>query len=209
MNNAYKVILGALACCLAWMCYDSIMTPIRFGRIQEEREAVIISRMKDIREAEKEFRKIKGHYTDDFDSLIQFVTTEKDIIIRKEGELTDKQLEEGLTERKAVALGLIRRDTSYVSIQEKLFGANYPVDSLRYIPFSDGELFEMEVGETTDKGGNIIKLMECRADCKVYLGDLNKQELANFIEEQNKLERYAGLKFGDVNSPNNNAGNWE
>ena len=209
MNTAYKVILAALACCLAWMCFESIMTPIRFNDVRDAREKVVVDRLKDIREAEKEYRKIKGHYTADFDSLIQFVKNEKDVVVRKEGELTDKQLEEGLTEKKAVALGLIRRDTSYVSIQEKLFGADFPVDSLRYIPFSNGKEFEMEVGETTDKGGNIIKLMVCRAGYKTYLGDLDKQELANLTQTQTDLERYPGLKFGDIDSPNNNAGNWE
>ncbi|MBO4370022.1 MAG: hypothetical protein J5808_01500 [Paludibacteraceae bacterium] len=209
MDTVYKVILGLLACCLLYLCCNSILTPIRFNEQRDAREKVVVERLKDIRAAEQEYRKIKGAYTDNMDTLIDFVKNEKDVVIRKEGELTDKQLEEGLTERKAVALGLIRRDTTYVSIQESLFGTDYPVDSLRYIPFSNGKEFEMEVGETTDRGGNIIKLMVCRADYKTYLGDLDKQELANLIQLQTNLERYPGLKFGDVETPNNNAGNWE
>ena len=39
--------------------------------------------------------------------------------------------------------------------------------------------------------------------------NLNKQELINLTETIEKLEKYPGLKFGDIEEANNNAGNWE
>ena len=107
-----------------------------FNEVRDAREKVIVERLIDIRRAETEYRNIKGDFTTSFDTLINFVKYEKAKIVLKEGELTDKQLEEGLSEREAVKQGLIKRDTTYVSMLENLFGANYPVDSLRYIPFS-------------------------------------------------------------------------
>lgn len=215
MNNAFKALLAVAAIVLAWLCYNSITTPIKFSEEKERREKAIIQRLSDIRKAEVEYRNLKGDYTDSFDTLMNFIKNEKSAIILKEGELTDKQLEEGMTEKEAVKLGLIKRDTTYVSMQVALFGENYNVDSLCYIPYSetypDGiQMFDLEKGEvTTGSAGIKVKVMEARAPYVKYLSDLNRQELTNLVVTQEKMERFPGLKFGDVNESNNNAGNWE
>ena len=54
-----------------------------------------------------------------------------------------------------------------------------------------------------------VPLFEVRAPFEAYLADLDKQELANLIDKEQKMEHYTGLKVGDINAPNNNAGNWE
>ena len=46
----------------------------------------------------------KGQYTDSFDELISFVKNDSLPFVRKVGELSDKQLEDGLTESKAMKL---------------------------------------------------------------------------------------------------------
>lgn len=167
--------------------------------------------MVDIRRAEVEFKNIKGDYTTNFDTLIAFVKNSKAKIVLKEGVLTDKQLEEGLTEREAVKQGIIKRDTTYVSMLESLFGKDYPIDSIRYIPYSEPrQEFELAKAEiATGAAGIKVKVMEAKAPFSVYLNGLDKQELVNLIELTEKLERYPGLKFGDIQQSNNNAGNWE
>ena len=203
-----EVLLAAAACCLAWMCYDSITTPIKFNEAREYREGKVIDRLKDIRRAEAAYKNSKGDFTASFDTLIDFVKSSKEAIVLKEGELTDEQLNEGLTEKKAVAMGLIKRDTTYVSVLVSLFGENYPIDSIRYIPFSDNQEFELAKAEI--KAGNVpVKVMEAKAPFAAYLSDLDKQELINLTELEEGLGRYAGSKFGDINIANNNAGNWE
>ena len=211
MNNLFKALLVLAAGTLAFLCYDSIMTPIEFNEVRDAREKVIVERLIDIRRAETEYRNIKGDYTASFDTLINFIKYDKAKIVLKEGELTDKQLEEGMTEKKAVKLGLIKRDTTYVSMLESLFGADYPVDSLRYIPFSSPrQEFTLEKDEiTTGSAGIKVKVMAAKAPYVSYLNDLDKQELINLIETTEKLEKFPGLKFGDIEQANNNAGNWE
>lgn len=211
MNNVLKFLLIVAACTLAYLCYQSVMTPIEFNEVRDAREKVIVERLIDIRRAETEYRNIKGDFTTSFDTLINFVKYEKAKIVLKEGELTDKQLEEGLTEREAVKQGLIKRDTTYVSMLENLFGANYPVDSLRYIPFSSPrQEFTLEKAEiTTGSAGIKVKVMAAKAPYVSYLNDLDKQELINLVETTEKLEKFPGLKFGDIEQANNNAGNWE
>ena len=41
------------------------------------------------------------------------------------------------------------------------------------------------------------------------LKTLSRRELVDIIYQMKKMDRYCGLKVGDVENPNNNAGNWE
>lgn len=206
-----KVLLGVAACCLAWLCYDSITTPIKFNDEKARRDKDVVQRLSDIRKAETEYRNMYGDYTADFDTLIDFIKNGKAVIINKQGELTDKQLEEGMTEKEAVKLGLIKRDTSYVAMSVSLFGEGYPVDSIQYIPYSQPrQKFELAKAEvTTGSAGIKVKVMEAKAPFRAYLNDLDHQQLVNLVTTTEKLEKYPGLKFGDVEQSNNNAGNWE
>ena len=79
-----------------------------------------------------------------------------------------------------------------------------------YIPFTDNVKFEVETNnEYNTSKGIKVPIFEIRAHFNTYLHDLNKQELVNLIDKEEKLEHYAGLKVGSVEAPNNNAGNWE
>lgn len=211
MNNLFKALLIVAAVVLAWMSYQSVMTPIEFNETKDFREKQVVARLIDIRTAETEYRNLKGDYTDNLDTLIHWIKTENAKIVLKEGVLTDKQLEEGMTEKEAVKLGLIKRDTTYVPMIESLFGKDYPIDSLRYIPFSSPrQEYTLEKAEiVTGSAGIKVKVMCAKAPFTSYLSDLDKQELINLIETTEKLEKYPGMKFGDIEEANNNAGNWE
>ncbi|MBR2617791.1 MAG: hypothetical protein IKC81_00545 [Paludibacteraceae bacterium] len=211
MNNLFKALLIVAAVVLAWMSYQSVMTPIEFNETKDFREKQVVARLIDIRTAETEYRNLKGDYTDNLDTLIHWIKTENAKIVLKEGVLTDKQLEEGMTEKEAVKLGLIKRDTTYVPMIESLFGKDYPIDSLRYIPFSSPrQEYTLEKAEiVTGSAGIKVKVMCAKAPYTSYLSDLDKQELINLIETTEKLEKYPGMKFGDIEEANNNAGNWE
>ena len=211
MDKIFKLILVAVSIVLGYLCVQSILIPIKFNEEKSFREKVVIARLADIRRAQVEYRTAKGVYTNSFDTLIAFVRKGKAPIILKEGSLTDKQLEAGLTEKEAVRQGIIKRDTTYVSILESLFGKNYPIDSIRYVPFSNPLTeFEMEKGELTSGAAAIsVKVVEVRTPYTVYLNGLNRQEIINIVETQEKMNKYPGLKFGSVTEANNNAGNWE
>ncbi len=211
MDKIFKLILVAVSIVLGYLCVQSILIPIKFNEEKSFREKVVIARLADIRRAQVEYRTAKGVYTNSFDTLIAFVRQGKAPIILKEGSLTDKQLEAGLTEKEAVRQGIIKRDTTYISILESLFGKNYPIDSIRYVPFSNPLTeFEMEKGELTSGAAAIsVKVVEVRTPYTVYLNGLNRQEIINIVETQEKMNKYPGLKFGSVTEANNNAGNWE
>ena len=106
-----------------------------------------------------------------------------------------------------------RRDTIELNMLEALYKGEYTpenIDEITRIPFSDGLQFELEVNNDYKTSQGIrVPLFEARAPFESYLGDLNKQELVNLVDREQKLEHYPGLTVGDIESPNNNAGNWE
>ena len=128
-----NAILLILTLGLAWACYQSIHSDIAFDEIKAQREQLVKNRLWEIRSAEEQFKMVNGHFCGTIDSLIDWVKNERAIDhIVKEGELSDDQLESGMTEVQAVRQGLIKRDTVWVSAAERLGIAN--PDSMKYVP---------------------------------------------------------------------------
>lgn len=104
---------------------------------------------------------------------------------------------------------LFSRDTVWVDLIDSVYHNKIDPDSLRYVPFSKGVEFEMEIGCDTTKSGSFMYLFEARTPYETFLKGINDQELINMIDEKEQLGRYPGLKVGDARNGNNNAGNWE
>ena len=171
MKTVINLVLAACAVVLVYICYGSIMGPINFDKEKKVREDAIIARLIDIRKAQQEYRTVHaGAYTASFDSLIDFVKTAKLPFIMKVGALTDDQLNNGMTEKKAM---------------------------------------ELAIRKVSTKSGAPLNLFQAQVSYDVYLSDLNRQELINLKDTQEKLGKYCGLRVGDIEQPNNNAGNWE
>ena len=87
------------------------------------------------------------------------------------------------------------------------------MDSLRYIPFAEGDTFEIIACPNTTKSGAIIQVMECNAPISSYLkgmGKLGDRMIKNTTVESDQTGRYAGLRIGEAgNGWNTNAGHWE
>ena len=241
--------LCAAAVVMAVFCVKSVTTPIKFENTRAEREVAVIKNLVDLRTAEVEFHHQNGRFTASYDTLLAFLKTAPKKEVLKEGSLTDKQLEAGLTEPKAIKilndakkralkknsfedndalyafiwendaevkkneLQGFRRDTIELNMLQALYKGQFDensINSIVEIPFSDGMKFEIKVNNDYKTSQGIrVPLFEARAPFESYLGDLNKQELVNLRDREQKLEHYPGLKVGDVSSPNNNAGNWE
>jgi len=244
-------LLAVAACAMAYFCVMSVVTPIQFEDTRAQREVSVIKNLVDLRTAEVEFHHQNGRFTANLDSLLLFLKTAPKKELLKEGSLTDKQLESGLTEHKAVKildnakkkalknkklsfantdelyayiwandadvkknnLQGFRRDTIELNMLQTLYKGEYDeqsIDGIILIPFSNGQRFEVETNNDYKTSQGIrVPLFEARAPFESYLGDLNKQELVNLIDREQKLDHFPGLKVGDIYAPNNNAGNWE
>ena len=228
MKTVINLVLAACVVGLVYICYGSIMGPIEFDKEKAIREKAIIERLINIRKAQMEYRTMhKGAYTKSFDTLIAFVKTAKLPFVKKEGALTDAQLESGMTEKKAMEIinkakkankwdevkkeGLenFRRDTMWVAVMDTIFPKGFNADSLAFVPYGNGAKFEMETRSDTTKSGAPLNLFQAQISYDVYLKGINDQELRNLKDLQGKLGKYLGLRVGDIEQPNNNAGNWE
>ena len=227
-----KVINGILAVCvlaLLFICWRSIQDDQDFNAEVRNRESVVKARLLQIRSAEEAYKlRHEGTYCADWSVLIDFVKNGRLPIIMKQGVLSDAQMDKGLTEAKAAAIvnsgdekaiienGLqdFRRDTVWVSLIDSLYKEDdFVADSLRYIPFSKGDTFELIACPNTTRSGTIIQVMECNAPDSSFLkgmGKMGDRLIYNRAEEADAKGAYPGLKIGDAgNNWNNNAGNWE
>ena len=229
MKKGINVILGICAVGLLFICWRSIRDTEDFDATVAARENVVKARLMEIREAEEAYKvQHGGEYCADWSVLINYVKTGKLPIVMKQGVLTEDQMNQGLTESKAAAIvnsgdqaaiaasGLqnFRRDTVWVSLQDSLYNyEGFVADSMRYIPFSQGDTFEIIACPNTTRSGSIIQVMECSAADTSFLKGMGKQGkriINNRAEEADAKGAYAGLKIGDVGGNwNNNAGNWE
>ena len=107
MKATRLILICALSIAAVVMCYfcvTSVTTPIKFENTRAEREVTVIKHLVDLRTAEVEYHHQKGVFTASYDTLLTFLKTAPKKEVMKEGSLTDKQLEAGLTEQKAVKI---------------------------------------------------------------------------------------------------------
>ena len=223
-----NVFLGLCVVGLLFITWRSIRDTEDFGAEVTARENVVKSRLMEIRSAEEAYKAQFGEYCADWSVLINFVKTGRLPLVMKQGVLSEDQMEKGLTEASAAAIvnsgdqaaivanGLqdFRRDTVWVSLMDSLYKREgFVADSLRFIPFSEGDTFEIVACPNTTRSGSIIQVMECNAPDSSFLKGMGKQGdrlIYNRGEEADAKGAYPGLKIGDAgNNWNNNAGNWE
>ena len=195
MKSLLNIVLWICVVLLVYVCYASIMKPIRFDALRQQREAAVKARLMDIRKAQSAYYLLHdGRYAASFDTLIQFVKTARLPFVQ---------------EKAGVPGESFCRDTCWVALADTLYPKGFQADSLRYIPYGKGAQFEIQVCNHEDSSGKFYDLLEIKAPLDAYLEGMDSQEVANWRAEQERQEKYAGLKIGDLETPNNNAGNWE
>lgn len=204
-----QLILALAIIGLSFYIYKLIATPIKFENEQKVREVAVIERIKDIRTAERQFKSKYQRFTASFDTLINFVLTET---MEGERKIVD--------EDDSVAMAQLKRlkkkniETFTFSVKDSLFKhlSEKDVRDLRYIPFTDNQTeFILEAGIINTESKIVIPTVECRAPYIAFLDTVAyRQEIINLIDnDMNNRNRYPGIKFGSMESGNNEAGNWE
>jgi hypothetical protein len=210
MRTVLQVLLLVAAVALAYLIYDTIQRPIAFEKDRTERYSETIERLKDIRRAQLAYREVYGRFTGSWDTLITFVKYDSLRLVRRIGTLTDSMVEKGITERRAMELGLIVRDTIRESVLLNLFGPNYNPEKLRVVPVPDTvAYFHLGATQILTGSGIAVPVFEARVHNNVLLRGLDRQLVINLNDQRRVQNRYPGLKVGSLTETNNNAGNWE
>ena len=207
MKRIFQIILGVAIIALVYVIYVQISTPLNFNKELATKKAAVIERIKDIRTAQRAFKTKYQHFTSTFDSLENFILNEM------ERKLVDEDDSVGMAMLKKSGKKNIEKFK--IAVIDTIFSPKKltveQVKELRYIPGTDDKAqFIMEAGYTT-ASNVVVPIVECRAPYKMFLDTVAyRQEVINLIdEEENVYNRYAGVKFGSMESANNEAGNWE
>ena len=198
VNNIIKVLLLVVIIVLVYLVYDSVMRPVRFNQEVDKRNTAVIQNLKDIRAAQMTYKNIHGKYTGSFDTLLNFLKTGEIPVVKIVPDPTDT------TFRKTIVDTL-----GYIPVIDSLFGKrhDFDVNHLKYIPFTENEVFYMEAGHV-EKGGVDVNVFEVKVPYKIYLDGLNKQMVVNLIAAKEQIEKYPGLKVGSLVEASTD-GNWE
>lgn len=211
MRRVIQVLLVVSIFVLGYLIIESIMKPIRFQNEVKVREKATVQRLINIREAQKAYKDVYKKYTGSFDTLIYFLRNDSFAVIKAIGEIPEDWLDElGLEEakRKALKEGVISRETTMVPVMDSLFGRGFALDSLRYIPFTDGAKFEMAASQITTSSNLVVQVVEASCLYDTLLFDLDPQLVVNYNDEKLKIAGFPGLKFGSL-TEGTLTGNWE
>lgn len=127
----------------------------------------------------------------------------------KEQARREQDVKRALLKIRAAEIRYLKEHDSYCGALDSLVAGGYLPDSLNTVPYSGGKPFELSVRVKVMKSGHAMPLMECGARYEDYLEGMDSNTIRNLTEEANEQGRYPGLKIGNINTPNNNAGNWE
>ena len=200
-----KIVLLGLIVFLGYKIIAGIKAPIDFDAQKDKRFALTVDRLKDIRTAQVAYRERTGNYTPSFDTLLDFINTQDLRIIRAIGFVPDT-----LTEAEALKLGIVSRDTFFVSVRDSLFHhIKYPLDSMKYIPVGTRKQFVMDTASVLTGSGVEVKVFEAYATYDDVLDGLDRQYIVNIKATQESQKKDPVLRVGNLKEANNNAGNWE
>lgn len=199
MRLIINLVLVALVFLLIYVLYDSINEPIEFQAEKDRREGAVINRLTDIRKAQELYREVHGEYAKDFDSLVSTMRTGKIPVVKVVGDPDDPSNTDA-----------IRYDTSFVPAMEyfteyeTMSKRSISLDSLRYVPFTKSQQFNVQA-DTLTYQSTLVNVVEVGVTRNEFMGpyaDVRfKRYDANY--DPNKI-----IKFGTMFAPNL-SGNWE
>ena len=196
------LILILLNIILAYFVYNSINSEVEFQQVAKVRVAENVQKLKDLRQVQIAYKKVNNTYSNNFESLIDFLENDSMAIVKAIGETPDS-----LTDAQALELGIISRDTAYVLAKETVFDEAYlssrnekfPLDlsELTTVPHSDKN-YSVDAG-MVEKGKVVVQVFEISTTYGAVFTGLDA--------ENKSFELGNLLKVGSMDEASLN-GNW-
>ena len=203
------LILIPLNLILFYFVYNSINSQVKFNEEAGIRITENVQKLKDLRQLQVKYKQTKGAFADNFDNLIYFLENDSMPIIKATGETPDSLINGvQMSDELALELGLIARDTAYVSAKETVFDATYMnnrkndfplnIDKLKTIPYSN-TTYNIDAGQV-EKGNVIVQVFEISTDYRTVFTGLDAENKSYDLD--------ALLKVGSMTEASLN-GNWK
>jgi hypothetical protein len=192
MKLAINLVLVLIVLGLVYLLVDSIREPIEFQDEKERRSTVVIDKLKEIRDAQRMHRDIKGVFANDFDSLIHVLRTDSFNRIALIGDPDDATGEAYI------------RDTTRISAYDSIRAMGWDLDNLPYVPFTDGGRFFVNA-DTITYQQTLTAVVEVGVKWKEFMGPYADPSYRKYDYRYNPE---GVLRFGSMSNPNL-SGNWE
>ncbi len=219
-------VLPVIIVLLVVAIVNSIMKPVNFNKEKAQRELVAIQQLKDIRTLEVAYKGVYGKFTASVDSLKDFYENGKMAIVMQVGSADDslawahteavKKAHKGIKPVDLLKMyeagdkNLVFSVENKIDVKDTVFASrpDFDINSLKFIPYSEGEPVIMDAIEKT-VSGVMVPLFEAKIPYKALLKGMDNQLRINLDAERRAMNKYEGLQVGSITAPNNNAGNWE
>ncbi len=206
MKTIIQIVLWIACIGFGYLIFHSVNGPIEFKKVKQERYSKVVSKLKDIRNAQVAYKTVTGKYANDFKSLISFVESgQYTITQQRDSSYMEMDKTYGIELLKEIQI----IDTlGFVSVKDSLFKNDDRYKSLMNVPgATGGEKFEMK-STIIDKGGYKAAVFVAMVKKNVVLGDQPK-ELLDRENAQISVEEVNGdiIKVGSLEQVST-SGNW-
>jgi hypothetical protein len=198
MKLIINLILVAFIGILIWILVLSIREPIAFQNEKSMREQAVIAKLKDLRKAQEIYRDVTGGFAGDFNQLRETLNTGKIRTIAVEGDPDDPNNT------------TITYDTIYEPASKYVQEANLNLDSIEYVPYTNGVKFEL-FADTINYQKTNVWVIEARTRYADFMGPFADTKYKKYDDSYNPDkpgEKKYYLAFGNRSAPNV-SGNWE
>ena len=190
----------------SYKIYDSINGPISFNKTKNERYALVINKLKLIRKAQIAHKDVKGIYSNDFDSLVNFIDNGIFTLIEKRD---SSYMEYDRTYRIDMLREVVVIDTlGFVPVKDSLFKDSNAYKKFANVPIEGVEAkFDIN-SDIIDKNGYRVPVFEVKVAKEVILHDQDK----DLIKIENETVSVDGVNgpsiiLGSLTEVSTN-GNW-
>ena len=192
-KRGLELFLWILSIFFASQIYSSINGPIKFNKVKNERYAIVINRLKDIRIAQIAHKDVKGYYANNFDDLVSFIDNGLFTLIEEK----DSSY---LAYDRIYRIDMLKevrivRELGKVSVKDSLFKDNESYKQMAFIPIKgkEDERFLISA-DIIDKNGYEAHVFEVKVKKDVILYDQNK----DLLKQENKVISVDGVNGSEI-----------
>ena len=192
-KRGLELFLWILSVFFASQIYSSINGPIKFNKVKNERYAIVINRLKDIRIAQIAHKDVKGYYANNFDDLVSFIDNGLFTLIEEK----DSSY---LAYDRIYRIDMLRevrivRELGKVSVKDSLFKDNDSYKQMAFIPIKGKEDEKFSISaDIIDKNGYEAHVFEVKVKKDVILYDQNK----DLLKQENKTISVDGVNGSEI-----------
>ena len=187
-KRGLELFLWILSIFFASQIYSSINGPIKFNKVKNERYAIVINRLKDIRIAQIAHKDVKGYYANNFDELVSFIDNGLFTLIEEK----DSSY---LAYDRIYRIDMLKevrivRELGKVSVKD-----NESYKQMAFIPIKgkEDERFSISA-DIIDKNGYEAHVFEVKVKKDVILYDQNK----DLLKQENKVISVDGVNGSEI-----------